>query len=544
MPLPFAKSLRISPTEKQTGALLEVSGVSYRVGALEILRDVSFCLNRGEVVGLAGSSGAGKTTLLRIFTGQITPETGKIYYQGVAQKWPFPAHNFPIGAIHHQPELVDSLDITSNVFLGHELCWPIPFLEVPNRGRMEVETRRILNELDLYLDNLRMPVGYLSNEQRHLIAIAKTMIRPLELVLVDDPSIFLNYPYQQKLLALIRSWQNAGASVIFASDNLDHLFAVADRIIVLQQGRLVADTPTDQTSRENIVGAMIDAADRKQRTPTIWALDSYFQARKQAEILRHNQMLLEQNLAAQDVLNRRLVDQLAEQVKALDAANLALQNAQRRLLTERELERKRLARELHDEMIQALLGLSYQLEGIRDKAVKKQPIGDDLNDVREGIRELVDSLRRVCRDLRPPTIDSLGLGAALQSYTQEWSARTGIRVELVLEAQVGRLPESIELSIFRIVQESLSNVWKHSSADCVRITLCHPSPRKLLMTIADNGIGIPDEFDLVEVSRSGHYGLLGISERVTLMGGKLNLRNQIDGGLIIEVEIPHPKVSG
>jgi signal transduction histidine kinase len=343
------------------------------------------------------------------------------------------------------------------------------------------------------------------------------------------------------MLDLIRSWQEQGTAVLLGSNNLDHLFAVSDRIIVLRNGRLVANQRTDETNREAIVSALVGISDQPQRTPAIWALDSYYRARKQAETLRHNQMLLQRDLAVQDTINRQLVDQLTDQVKALDSANLALQDAQRRLLTEREMERKHLARELHDQMLQDLLSLNYQLEGVEGKGQAELLVSTEIADVRNNIRTLVEELRRICGNLRPPTIDSLGLGAALQSYSRDWRARTGIEVTLEIDGNVGRLPETIELSIFRIIQEGLNNVWRHANASAVAVTLKPMSPRMLLVAISDDGQGLAADFDLAALSRQGHYGLLGISERVALMGGRLSFRNQPQGGLIIHVEIPHPR---
>ncbi len=299
---------------------------------------------------------------------------------------------------------------------------------------------------------------------------------------------------------------------------------------------------TDETNREEIVAALVGTGQRQQRTPVIWALDSYYQAKQQAEILYHNQLLLEQDLAARDTINQQLLTQLSEQVQALDSANLALQDAQRRLLTQRELERKHLSRELHDETIQDLLSLNYQLEEIASLAENNEILLAELDDARLNIRQLVTNIRGICGDLRPPTIDSLGLGAALKSYTLNWRDRTGIEVLLTLNENFGRLPEAIELSIFRIVQEGLNNVWKHSGASQVAVTLAYTSPRMLSVTIADNGHGLADDFDLSMLSRSGHFGLLGIGERVALLGGRLSIQNQADGGLSLSVEIPHPRV--
>src|SRR5258706_518928 len=252
-------------------------------------------------------------------------------------------------------------------------------------------------------------------------------------------------------------------------------------------------------------------------------------------------MLLEKALAAEDTLNRQLTKQLVEQVQVLDQLNQALLEAQRRLLSEREEERKHLARELHDQMIQDLLSINYELEGMETEQTSLPVLANNLSDVRQSIRELVDNLRHICSDLRPPTIDSLGLGAALQSYSRDWSARTGIKISLDLGLNLGRLPEATELSIFRIVQERLNNIWRHANASSVQIALQHTSPRTLLISIEDNGIGFSEEIDLINLTKSGHYGLLGISERVALLGGKMLLKRQPDGGSLLQVEIPHPK---
>jgi signal transduction histidine kinase len=141
-------------------------------------------------------------------------------------------------------------------------------------------------------------------------------------------------------------------------------------------------------------------------TPAFWDYGNYDQIRENAERLRYHQMLLEKDLAAEGTLNRQLTEQLAEQLQALDQANIALREAQRRLLSEREEERKYLARELHDEIIQDLLSINYELESLEIDEAQVPQLNDNLANVRKGIRELVDSLRNICRNLRPPTIDN------------------------------------------------------------------------------------------------------------------------------------------
>jgi signal transduction histidine kinase len=158
------------------------------------------------------------------------------------------------------------------------------------------------------------------------------------------------------------------------------------------------------------------------------------------------------------------------------------------------------------------------------------------------IRQLVDDLRDICGNLRPPTIDSLGLGPALESFSRDWMRRSGIPVKLNIDPDLGRLPEAIELSIFRIVQEGLNNVLKHSNASKSKVDLLRTMPRTLMLSVSDNGRGITDDFDMTTLSASGNYGLVGISERVALLGGRFKVQNLTDGGLLLQVEIPHPRM--
>ncbi len=522
--------------------LLKVTNLSKSFGPLPVVQNISFDVSSGEVVGLVGRSGAGKSVITMLLTGLYTPDGGEVYFDKQQLVWPFQPRSLGIETIYQQPNLVEQLDITRNIFLGRELCWKVLGFKIPNWRQMDREAANILTNLDINLPSLREKAANLSSEQRQMVAIAQAMVYLAKLIIIDVSTDSLNYANQQKLRSLIQAWREQGVAVIFCSKDLEHLFAVSDRLIVLRYGQQVAAHRTDETNREEIVADLIGTTNPQRFTPAIWALDSYYRAREQTEKLRRQQMLLEKDLAAQDTLNQQLIEQLAEQVKALDQANLALQNAQRHLLTEREEERKHLARELHDQLIQDLLGANYRLEEINADKELKPRFSEELQDISRHIRLYVDDLRRICSDLRPPTIDNLGLGVALQSYTSDWAERTNISVSLVLDSNLGRLPETIELSVFRIVQEGLNNVWKHAYATDVEIYLKHISPRALMISIIDNGNGLAEGFSLSILSAQGHYGLLGISERVALLGGRLKLRNQSNGGLLIQVEIPHPRV--
>ena len=524
--------------------LLRVTNVSKSFGTLPVIQQVSFAIQPGEVVGLTGSIGSGKSVLVMLLAGLYEPNAGEIFFAGKRLSWPFIAQSLGIGVIHQRPTLADRLDVVSNIFLGNEIGWPKAFgsFKLINRDRMNREALSIVAQLGIEVKSLQEKVSNLSGEQRQMIAIARVLTYPARMVIIDEPTVSLSYPYQQRLLGLIQFWRQQGVSVLFSSNNLDHLFAVTDRIIILHQGQKVSDTRTDETSREAVVSLLLGEPDPQSASPTVWDFDSYDQIREHAEKLRYHQMLMEKDLAAEDTLNRQLTRQLIEQLGVLDQANLALLDAQRRLQSEREQERKRLAREIHDQVIQDLISIGYELEEMGAERPDPAALANNLLDVRQDIRELVDNLRQICGNLRPPTIDSLGLGAALQSFTRDWSTRTGIAVTLELDPNLGRLPETTELPIFRIVQEGLNNVWRHAKATNVYITLQHPTPRTLMVSLRDDGVGLTDDLDLTALAADGHYGLIGISERVALLGGRFKMRRLPEGGSLFIVEIPHPRV--
>jgi len=218
---------------------------------------------------------------------------------------------------------------------------------------------------------------------------------------------------------------------------------------------------------------------------------------------------------------------------------VALQEASRRLITEREAERKALARELHDQVIQDLLSYNYQLEEAENSSVAEEQ-REELAKIRLGIRQVVGDLRDICSDLRPPTIDNHGLSAAIRSLASQWSEQTGIPVELQIDPALGRLPEPIELGVYRIIQEGLSNIRKHADATHVKLSLQRTSAANLVVQLADNGRGMTQPLDLAQLTDQKHFGLVGISERVSLLGGTLKLTSMPHGGLKIEIEIPSP----
>jgi ABC-type sugar transport system ATPase subunit len=547
--------------------LLRVENLSKNFDRLPVLKDVSFSLERGEILGLVGRQGSGRSTLFHVLSGAISPTSGNMYFDGAihhysnriqAQKLGIeivyqssgPINRFDVSnTVPYDDEsriittrrssgLVEQFDVAHNMLLGRELT-RCPFLGIIDWDRMIQTAQSLLEEFNLPRDLVHEKVGNLTDEQRQILILGRSFYHPCRLLLLDDILPVLSFERQEILVRKIRKFAEQGTSVIISSDDLKQLFAMTDRILVLYEGRLVADRRTVDATPREIVELIVGSSRDEQVSPLIWALESYHAAQKQAEELRQTQTSLQESLEARTSLNRQLFERLRNQVTALDQLNAALQATQRRLITEREDERKALARELHDQIIQDMLSVNYRLEEI-ENAEESTDLQKELEAIRHGIRSMVGELRQMCGDLRPPSIEHHGLSAAIDSLAHEWAERNDIQLQLEIDPALGRLPETIELSVFRIVQEGLNNVRKHASAKHVRLSLQRTSAANLLVRLEDDGQGLTGPVDLASLSVQKHFGLVGISERVALLGGLMNIESSSGNGTILQVEIPSP----
>jgi len=510
-------------------------------GPVAALADSSFDIGPGEILGVVGQRGSGKTTLFQLLSGAQTPTSGLIQIDGrpTALRSPAHAHRLGIEIAHQQPQLAGNLSVLQNIFLGREASRIKRLGMLPDELAMLTQARGLLAAFDMPATLLGERAQALSGEQRHVVGLARALCRPLKLLLLDNALEALSYDRQRSLLDQVRALAGRGTAVIIGSDDLKQIFEVTQRILVLHPGRTATLRITSECTPREIVELIVGANRKDQITPVIWAIENYHIAQRQAEQLRETQRELEQSLEARDSQNRALIARMRVQLDALDSLNVALQAAHHRLMTEREAERKRLARELHDQVIQDLLSFAYQLEEVEDEAADDAQRAELLK-IRSGLREAVSNVRDMCSDLRPPTIDRHGLPSAIRSLAQQWSAQNNIAVDLEIDPELGRLPEAIELSVYRIVQEGLSNVRKHSRASRVRIGLVHTPTASLSLRITDNGTGIPDEVNLARLQQQRSFGLVGISERVSLMRGTMALQQSAGSGLDLVIEIPSP----
>lgn len=199
-----------------------------------------------------------------------------------------------------------------------------------------------------------------------------------------------------------------------------------------------------------------------------------------------------------------------------------------------EAERRRTARELHDELGQALTALKMDLESLRSVLPPDQP---ELGERALAMHALLDSTiaatRRIAADLRPLMLDDLGLAAALDWLTHNFSKHTGIATDLVIDDSVAQVPEPLASALYRITQESLTNVAKYAQATSAEIRLERDGDW-VELTVRDNGRGI----GAADKEKRGAFGLLGIRERVTLLGGEVAIKGAPGLGSEVRARIP------
>lgn len=205
-----------------------------------------------------------------------------------------------------------------------------------------------------------------------------------------------------------------------------------------------------------------------------------------------------------------------------------------------EEERRRLARELHDDTAQALIALSLGLDGLGSAVAKldlPQKDRDWLASLQVLAEHTLDDVRRACRDLRPSILDDLGLRAALEWLCDSSNSR-GISSSFVCSGSVQTLAPEAEIAIFRIAQEALSNVWRHAQAARVEVELKY-LPDKLLLHIQDNGQGFrPEQITAVQHDSQSGLGLLGMRERAMLIGAELVIDARPGAGCSVKLVLP------
>ena len=240
--------------------ILEVNKLSKHFGAVQALNDFSMAVKPGEVVALAGDNGAGKTTLIKAISGVYPPTSGEIRLKGarVSFSTPQEARDQGIETIYQDLALADNLSIGANIFLGREpMTRRFGFLPVLDRKKMADAARDTMALLDFHVSRLDAPVSNFSGGQRQAVAIGRAVYWDAQILIMDEPTAALGVPEQRKVISLIHQLKAQGRGVIFISHNLQDIFAVSDRIIVLRRGVTAGERKISETTHDEVVKLMV-----------------------------------------------------------------------------------------------------------------------------------------------------------------------------------------------------------------------------------------------------------------------------------------------
>ena len=241
---------------------LELTGIELHYGFVRALDQIDFHVMPGEVVGLLGDNGAGKSTLLKVMSGAHKPSHGRIQVRGVEMSFHAPSDSAAAGIqmVYQDLALVEAQDISTNLNLGREKLRPglLGLLGFVDRKAMRKSSEAELDRLGVRTAPMTRPVEMLSGGQRQVVALARSAVRvsgeSQGVLLLDEPTAALGYEQTKNVEGLIRRMADQGIAIVLVTHNLPLCEQVADRVVVLNRGRKVADVPMAETETDHVVG--------------------------------------------------------------------------------------------------------------------------------------------------------------------------------------------------------------------------------------------------------------------------------------------------
>ena len=240
--------------------ILETRALCKSFGAVQAVRSVDWGVRRGEVCALLGDNGAGKSTLIKLVSGALAPSSGEILVRGQRARISGPADALKLGIapVYQDLALVESRNVIQNMFLGGELTHG-PFGWFLDHARMAQEAKRVLTEMRSRIPSAQEVVRKLSGGQRQAVAIARTLIRGGEIIIMDEPTAALGVEQTAEVLSLIRTLRTQGRTVVLITHNISHVFEVADQVSVMFRGQMVGTRRIAQTTHEEVVSMIVGA---------------------------------------------------------------------------------------------------------------------------------------------------------------------------------------------------------------------------------------------------------------------------------------------
>ena len=241
---------------------LELTGVHKSFGGVQVLKDVDFHLDSGEIVGLLGDNGAGKSTLIKIITGYHQPDSGRLTFDGdeVLDMTVPRARELGIETVYQERALADLQPLWRNVFMGRYISNRLGLMDVREMRRI---TRKLMTEEMGFTSAVLTPdtvVTGLSGGERQGLAIVRALHFDAEIIILDEPTMGLSLKETEKLLNFVDGVRTKGKSAIFIDHNFFHVYSVADRIVVLDRGVVAADFPKSRYSLNEVMDIMREVA--------------------------------------------------------------------------------------------------------------------------------------------------------------------------------------------------------------------------------------------------------------------------------------------
>lgn len=242
---------------------LELRGVSKSFGEVQSLRDIDFKLGRNEVVGLLGDNGAGKSTLIKVVTGYHQPDAGEIFFNGVkVDHLTVPkARELGVETVYQERALAELQTLWRNIFMGRELSNPLGLLDVK---RMKEETNKLMLESMGFTSMAVNPdsvIRTFSGGEKQGVAIVRALYFDAEIIVLDEPTMGLSLKETRKLLNFVRDIKSAGKSAVFIDHNIFHVYSVADRVVVLDRGRVAGEFMTKDITLDELMEKMYRVAE-------------------------------------------------------------------------------------------------------------------------------------------------------------------------------------------------------------------------------------------------------------------------------------------
>ncbi len=242
---------------------VELRNVSKTFGEVQALRNVDFILGENEVVGLLGDNGAGKSTLIKIITGYYQPDEGEMYLNGqkVDDLTVPEARKMGIETVYQERALAELQTLWRNIFLGRELINKAGFLKIKE---MKQETHRLMVQSMGFTSaavSPDSPIRTFSGGEKQGVAIVRALYFDADIIILDEPTMGLSLKETRRLLEFVRGIKEAGKAAVFIDHNIFHVYSVADRVVVIDRGKVAGEFVTKDISLDDLMDKMYRVAE-------------------------------------------------------------------------------------------------------------------------------------------------------------------------------------------------------------------------------------------------------------------------------------------